>query len=131
MAVVNSSTFNFRETVNQFLRVESVNAWETTYEVIDEVSKEAVKKLKAASPKRPANGAKYSKGWTRTLDKGRTTAGAKVHGKHGTYQLAHLLEYGHAVRGGGRSREIVHIEPVEQWAIDEAQERIIKRLSGL
>lgn len=129
MAVVHSSKMNFAEVVQDMLLKQYYpNVVETTTEVIDEVSKEAVKKLKQDSPK-GAKG-KYAKGWTRKVETGRLTVGATVYGKHGTYQLAHLLEHGHAKRGGGRTESLVHIAPVEQWAIDEAYERIMHRLEG-
>ena len=129
MAVVHSSKMNFAEVVQDMLLKQYYpNVVETTTEVIDEVSKEAVKKLKQGSPK-GAKG-KYAKGWTRKVETGRLTVGATVYGKHGTYQLAHLLEHGHAKRGGGRTESLVHIAPVEQWAIDEAYERIMHRLEG-
>lgn len=129
MAVVHSSKMNFAEVVQDMLLKQYYpNVVETTTEVIDEVSKEAVKKLKQNSPK-GAKG-KYAKGWTRKVETGRLTVGATVYGKHGTYQLAHLLEHGHAKRGGGRTESLVHIAPVEQWAIDEAYERIMHRLEG-
>ena len=120
---------NFAEVVQDMLLKQYYpNVVETTTEVINEVSKEAVKKLKQDSPK-GAKG-KYAKGWTRKVETGRLTVGATVYGKHGTYQLAHLLEHGHAKRGGGRTESLVHIAPVEQWAIDEAYERIMHRLEG-
>ena len=129
MAVVHSSKMTFAEVVQDMLLKQYYpNVVETTTEVIDEVSKEAVKKLKQDSPK-GAKG-KYAKGWTRKVETGRLTVGATVYGKHGTYQLAHLLEHGHAKRGGGRTESLVHIAPVEQWAIDEAYERIMHRLEG-
>lgn len=129
MAVVHSSKMNFAEVVQDMLLKQYYpNVVETTTDVIDEVSKEAVKKLKQDSPK-GAKG-KYAKGWTRKVETGRLTVGATVYGKHGTYQLAHLLEHGHAKRGGGRTESLVHIAPVEQWAIDEAYERIMHRLEG-
>ena len=129
MAVVHSSKMNFAEVVQDMLLKQYYpNVVETTTEVIDEVSKEAVKKLKQDSPK-GAKG-KYAKGWARKVETGRLTVGATVYGKHGTYQLAHLLEHGHAKRGGGRTESLVHIAPVEQWAIDEAYERIMHRLEG-
>jgi hypothetical protein len=120
---------NFAEVVQDMLLKQYYpNVVEATTEVIDEVSKEAVKKLKQDSPK--GTKGKYAKGWTRKVETGRLTVGATVYGKHGTYQLAHLLEHGHAKRGGGRTEQLVHIAPVEQWAIDEAYERIMHRLEG-
>ena len=44
------------------------------------------------------------------------------------YRLAHLLEKGHAKRGGGRVRAIPHIAPAEQAGIEQLQELIQKAL---
>ena len=57
--------------------------------------------------------------------------GATVYGKHGTYQLAHLLEYGHATRNGGRTGANEHIKPVEEWAVEEVQDQIMKAIEGI
>jgi hypothetical protein len=63
------------------------------------------------------------------VEKTPTTAEAIVYGKTGTYQLAHLLENGHARRGGGRNVDaIVHIKPVEEWAIKEVEARIREKV---
>ena len=95
---------------------------------VEEVSKEAVKKLKDTSPRGSTK--KYYKGWTKEVTKGRMTASAVIYGKKGTYQLAHLLENGHAKRGGGRVDGIEHIKPVEEWAAKEFEKRIIQKLEG-
>lgn len=129
MAVVNSSKMNFAEVVQDMLEKQYYpQVVEVTTQVIDEVSKEAVKKLRQESPK--GSKGKYARGWTQKVETGRMTVGATVYGKTGTYQLAHLLEHGHAKRGGGRTSAIVHIKPVEEWAVDEAYSRIMHRLEG-
>lgn len=130
MAIVNSSRFNFAEDVRTAL-------WHYTqdgvipamYEAINEVSREAVKKLKDASPRGDTK--KYYKGWTRKMDGKRITVGAVVYGKSGTYQLAHLLENGHAKRGGGRVDPKEHIAPVEDWAVKEVFDRMVDKLEGI
>jgi hypothetical protein len=95
-------------------------------DVVPDVGKEAAKKLRAESPRKTG---KYRKGWTSQSNVTRTGAEATVYGKSGTYQLAHLLENGHAKRGGGRTKAIVHIKPVEEWAANEVEDRITRKLS--
>lgn len=87
----------------------------------DEVSKDAVKQLKANSPK---NTGKYAKGWTRK----KQGKGYVIHNRR--YQLTHLLEHGHAKRGGGRVSGIPHIRPVEQSAIESFVEKVERAIKG-
>lgn len=124
--VINSSKMDFREVVQQYLEEQHYEVIEAMSESIDEVAKESVKKLKATSPRGKTN--TYYKGWTYKIEKGRLSHGSVVYGKTGTYQLAHLLEYGHAKRGGGRTNAYEHIKPVEEWAIDEVIDRTITKI---
>lgn len=92
-------------------------------EVIPEVAKDAVKKLKKTSPK---NKGKYAKSWAQQTEKGRMSISSVIYNKEPG--LPHLLEYSHALRNGGRSRPEPHIAPVEEWANKEVVERIEEAL---
>lgn len=88
--------------------------------------------LKATSPKLASNTynrtnrkgtkkrkpGKYAKGWRVKAEGGGAGHLYIIHNAT-DYQLTHLLEKGHALRQGGRSRAIVHIKPVEQDAIKD------------
>ena len=96
-----------------------------TKEKIDErsliIAKKAIKMLEEKSPKKTGE---YSKSWKIKQDKGKTI----IFNKQGS--LTHLLEHGHAKRGGGRVREFVHIKPVEDYVIKEVTDEIKKILEG-
>ncbi len=112
--------------VKDILQDYSVEVSKAAAEAVTEVTKEATKKLRQTSPKRKG---RYAKGWTGKVEKTATTVDATVYGKTGTYQIAHLLEHGHARRGGGRNvGGIEHIKPVEEWAIKEVEKRIREKV---
>jgi len=118
--------FNLEKAVKDILQDYSVEVAKAAEEAVTEVSKEATKKLRKTSPKRKG---RYAKGWTGKVEKTATTVDATVYGKTGTYQIAHLLEHGHARRGGGRKVDgIEHIKPVEDWAISEVEKRIREKV---
>ena len=117
---------NLDKAVNDILSEFSTDVTKAAQEAVTEVSKEAVKKLKQTAPK--GRTGKYSRGWTSKVEKTATGAESIIYGKRGTYQLAHLLENGHAKRGGGRTAPIVHIKPVEEWAISEVEKKIREKV---
>jgi hypothetical protein len=139
MAVVSSSRFNLKEgiesAINKYLEDYSEEVIQATEKIVIDVAKDSVNKLKAESPKREGKSKhQYSKGWTYKLDNRRLYNGAIIYGKKGTYNLAHLLEHGHALVVGGRKRgdvsAKVHIEPVEKWAIAELERIMVSELGG-
>ena len=102
---------------------------ETTDDVVKtavtKVSAEAKKIAQAGSPTRSGG---YQKGWAvkRTSEKsGETTITVYNRKKPG---LTHLLEKGHAKRGGGRVEPKVHIAPAEEYAITELESQILRGL---
>lgn len=127
MAVISSNKFDFAETVSAYLAKYSAGATEVLEEAIKEVSKESVKKLKGTSPRRTGD---YKKSWAYKADTGRLKVGAVVYAKKPEYRLTHLLEKGHAKRGGGRVDSRVHIEPVNDWAQEEAIDRFIQKMEN-
>ena len=117
--------FDIEKAVKDILQDYSVEVAKAAEEAITEVTKEATKKLKQTSPGK----GRYAKGWTSKVEKTAVAVDAVVYGKTGTYQIAHLLEHGHARRGGGRNVDaIVHIKPVEEWAVKEVEARIREKV---
>lgn len=102
----------------------------TAQEAVDITAKEAVKELKNAHPAgsgKYGSWNEYNKSWTimkNTVDK-RHHRGRTIHNKD-HYRLTHLLEKGHALRQGGRSRAFPHIAPVAE----RAEENLFKRIKN-
>lgn len=126
MAVVNSNRFNFRDSIETLLaNYVQDDVVPTLEECLDEVSKEAVKKLKKASPGK----GDYHKGWTREREQGRMKVGWTIYNK--IPGLPHLLENSHVLRNGLRSQRIIHIAPIERWAVEEVQDRFYDKMEGV
>ncbi len=66
----------------------------------------------------PVDTGKYKKSWTvKTTKENANALEVTVHSRN-RYQLAHLLEFGHAKRNGGRTRAFPHIAPAEAAAAE-------------
>lgn len=66
----------------------------------------------------PVMTGKYKKSWAvKTTKENANAMEVTVHSRN-RYQLAHLLEFGHAKRGGGRTRAFPHIVPAEEAAAE-------------
>lgn len=88
-----------------------------------------VRKEIAASA--PVDTRKYAKSWS--VKKTKETSNSlevTVHSKN-RYQLAHLLEHGHAKRGGGRVAARPHIASAEQSAVETLESEINRALGGI
>ena len=103
-------------------------------ELAVDVMKDCVKKAgntvkKETQAGAPVRTGKYKKSWTvKRQRETSNTLEVVVHSRN-RYQLTHLLEKGHAKRGGGRVRAIPHIAPAEEKGIRELEEGIKRGLS--
>ena len=91
------------------------------------VGNAAKKEISANAPKK--TGA-YAKSWA--VKKTRETSDSlsvTVYSRN-RYWLAHLLEFGHAKRGGGRVAGRAHIAPAEANAAEKLEREIIRALEG-
>ena len=76
----------------------------------------------------PVKTGKYKKSWiVKTTKENANAMEVTVHSRN-RYQLAHLLEFGHAKRGGGRTRAFPHIAPAEAAAelLEKEVEKALK-----
>lgn len=103
-------------------------------DLADTEMKKAVKKTatsvkKEISANAPKRTGKYAKSWTAKKTKENShSLEMTVHSKN-KYQLAHLLEKGHAKRGGGRVAGEPHIAPAEENGIQLLEKLIEEALS--
>lgn len=103
-------------------------------ELADTAMKKAVRKTatsvrKEISENAPKRTGDYAKSWaTKKVKENSHKLEITVHSKN-RYQLAHLLEKGHAKRNGGRVNGKPHIAPAEENGADLLESLIKKELS--
>lgn len=106
----------------------SAEASEEVKEAVKTVTKKTAKKVRQ-NAKSTFNGTgAYAKGWTSKVEVDRMSATGTIYNKNKPW-LAHLLENGHAKRGGGRVAGRPHIKPAEEEAKKELVDEIERRLS--
>ena len=89
---------------------------------VKQVARECRDEIRDNSPRLTGD---YRKGWRTTTNyEGREDIRVTVHNKT-DYQLTHLLEDGHAIKGGmGRVEGIPHIVPAEEHAAEKLETRV-------
>lgn len=92
---------------------------------IQETGKVVKQQISQTAPRKTG---RYAKSWSvKKMKETSNSLEVSVHSKN-RYMLTHLLENGHAKRGGGRVRAIPHIAPAEEMGIRELEERIERAL---
>ena len=113
------------DTVMQGLNEYAKLATEDLKKSVRKAATTTKKEIMANAPKK--TGA-YQKSWTTKRTKETFNALEMTVYSKDRYQLAHLLEYGHAKRGGGRVAGKPHIAPAETKAINEMEREIERNL---
>ena len=113
------------EAVMDALQEYSDEVAEAAKESVKEASKECAAEIKESAPKKTG---KYKKGWKHKIKyESKTDIRAQVYNSTSP-QLTHLLEYGHARKGGGRVEGKPHIRPAEERLDDKLERKIKVRL---
>ena len=95
---------------------------------IQEAGKLAKKQISQTAPRKTG---RYAKSWAvKKVSETSNSLEVTVHSKN-RYMLTHLLENGHAKRGGGRVAAIPHIAPAEEAAVQSLERNIERELGRL
>ena len=121
-----TSIDNLAEEIMQGLQEYADLADTAMKKAVRKTAKSVKDEISANAPKR--TGA-YAKSWTAKKTKENShSLEMTVHSKN-RYQLAHLLEKGHAKRGGGRVSGKPHIAPAEEKGVQLFEKLIEEALS--
>lgn len=94
---------------------------EDVSEAIDQAARDTAKAMaKDLRETSPKDTGEYAKGWTYRKE---APGSYRVYNKKKP-QLTHLLEHGHAKRGGGRVEGRPHIKPAEDRYVPEFEKKV-------
>ena len=123
------------EVMNE-LRLYGEATIEIVEKAVEETAKETVNELRVTSPEGKTGD--YSESWKKKRDKskmGKYRYDMIVYSAKPDYRLTHLLEYGHAVRRGGRkigkAKAFPHIKDAEIHAKKRLENKIVRALEEL
>ncbi len=96
---------------------------------IQKVAKAGATAIKSSARAKFNGTGAYARSWTVTSEDDRVLKRKSIiHSKAPHYRLAHLLEHGHAKRGGGRVAGREHIGPVEKKIINDFERELINEI---
>ena len=96
-------------------------------DAVKETAKTVRKEIQANAP---VDTGKYKKSWSvKNMHEDAESVDLVVHSRN-RYQIAHLLEHGHAKRGGGRVAARPHIAAAEEKGEEQLVETIKQKLGG-
>ena len=113
--------------VDEILKEYTNGITDSLPEITEKVAKKGAKAVQS-SAKSKFNGKKYAAGWKTYTEHTRLGATVTIYNSK-LPGLPHLLEHGHAKRGGGRVEGRAHIAPVEQKLVKEYERKVINELT--
>lgn len=102
-------------------------ASENVKSAVKKSAKQVKEQISSSAPERTG---RYAKSWAvKTTEESSQKLVQTVYSPS-RYMLSHLLEKGHAKRGGGRVRAIPHIAPAEEAGIEMFERLVEEALRG-
>ena len=115
------------DTVNEELEKYQKLSTEGMKKAVRDAGKTVKDEINSSAPVRTG---RYAKSWsTKVTAESSVSLEVTVYSPS-RYMIAHLLENGHAKRGGGRVRAIPHIAPAEEHGEEELLQDIENALKG-
>lgn len=111
-----TSIERFQAAVDEALKEYQEGVGDRMASFIKKVMDEGTKAVKSNSKSTFGGTGFYASGWTNKFESGRVSTQGTIYNQHAG--LPHLLEHGHANRGGGRTAGRPHIQPVEDEIIN-------------
>ena len=117
----------FASAVSKVLAQYSDNVRENLVDIVKDLSKKGAKEVKAKARTTFGGSGEYASGWTSRFETGRFSAQGTIY-NGAVPGLPHLLENGHANRGGGRTPGRAHIAPVEEEIVKQFENEVKSKL---
>jgi len=115
----------FEAAINKALQEYGADVLKNLAETTKKIAKEGAKEVSRNAKSTFKGTGRYQKGWTSTYEEKRYSRQGIIYNKD-VPGLPHLLENGHALRGGGRWSGRAHIAPAEEKIV-EAYEKAVKQ----
>ena len=124
---------NFSPIFSDLIRQFGADVYDALEEAIDETAKEAAARLRTSPMPFDTRTGKYQKAWTwKAMKQSIISHSATVYNST-EYRRAHLLEFGHAIKRGGRkvgdAEAKPHIADVNKWADEEVFDKFLDKMS--
>lgn len=103
------------------------NVQENLGDIVKDLSKKGAKEVKSRARSMFGGSGQYASGWTTRFETGRFSAQGIIYNRT-VPGLPHLLENGHANRGGGRTPGRAHIAPVEEELAKQLENEVKSKL---